>query len=594
MLKTFIQLLGDDAPVFRRYCAMALAYGVLSGLTITALVLALGRLLAGDTNGAALWLLVLLAGLVACWAWRRQVEKAGVRVGVTVLQGARQRLGDHVARLPVGWFTPENTAKLGHVITQGMMNVAQLPAHVLTPVICGAVTPVVLLAALFALHWQLGLIALLALPLLAGALRLTAHLGQRADDAYHHHFAQTSQRLVEFAQAQSVLRAFNGENADGGTRFLKQAIDAQRHSGTRLIYLSALSSVLNAWTVQAIFAVLLAVAALWLQGLLGAASAAGDAISVIVALLLVVRFVDPLQEVASYGEVLRGARGPLDAAREMFAVQPLPEAHEPQAPRDGSVELRNVHFRYAPDQPDVLTDINLKIAPGSMTALIGASGSGKTTLVRLMARFFDASAGTVLVGGVDVRDMSSEQLAGQISQIFQDSYLFQGSIGDNIRIGKPDATEAEVLEAAHQAGVAEIIARLPQGLDTLVGEGGARLSGGERQRIAIARALVKDATILLVDEATAALDAENQAAIAEALARLRGKRTVIVIAHQLSTVAMADQIVVLDGGTLGEQGAPATLRAQGGLYAHFLAQRQAAKGWRIAAPSLPAGTESGI
>ncbi|MNM38776.1 Iron import ATP-binding/permease protein IrtB [compost metagenome] len=593
MLKTFIQLLGDDAPVFRRYCAMAIAYGVLSGLTITALVLALGRLLAGDVGGASLWLSVLLAGLVACWAWRRQVEKAGVRVGVTVLQGARQRLGDHVAGLPVGWFTPENTAKLGHVMTQGMMNVAQLPAHVLTPVICGAVTPVVMVAALFALHWPLGVLALLALPVVAGAMWLTARLGQRADDAYQHHFALTSQRLVEFAQAQSVLRAFNGDDdGDGGSaRFLRQAIDAQRHAGTRLIYLSALASVLNAWTVQAIFAALLAAAALWLNSLPGVAAGAPDVIAVIVSLLLVVRLVDPLQEVASYGEVLRGARGPLDAARDIFAVQPLPEAAAPQAPRDGSVELRGVHFRYAQGQPDVLTDINLHCAPGSMTALIGASGSGKTTLVRLVARFFDASAGTVLVGGVDVRDMSSEQLAGQISQIFQDSYLFQGSIADNIRIGKPDATDAQVLEAARQAGVAEIIARLPQGLATPVGEGGARLSGGERQRIAIARALIKDAPILLVDEATAALDAENQAAIADALARLRGKRTLIVIAHQLSTVAMADQIVVLDGGTLGEHGAPAALREQGGLYAHFLAQRQAAKGWRIAAPARQAGTE---
>ncbi|WP_219117290.1 ABC transporter ATP-binding protein [Janthinobacterium sp. UMAB-56] len=590
MLKTLIQLLGDDAAVFRRYCSLAFAYGVLSGLTITALVLALGRLLAGDTGGAALWLIVLLAGLVACWAWRRQVEKAGVRVGVTLLQGARQRLGDHVARLPVGWFTPDNTAKLGHVITQGMMNVAQLPAHVLTPVICGAVTPVVLVAALFALHWQLGVMALLALPLLAGALRLTAHLGQRADDAYHHHFAQTSQRLVEFAQAQAVLRAFGGD----GTRFLQQAIARQRNAGTRLIYLSALSSVLNAWTVQAIFAALLAAAALWFNSLQGGAAAVEETIAVIVALLLVVRLVDPLQEVASYGEVLRGARGPLDAARDIFAVQPLPEAPAPQAPRNGAVELRDLSFRYARDQPDVLTGINLQIVPGSMTALIGASGSGKTTLVRLIARFFDASVGTVLVGGVDVRDMSSEQLAGQISQIFQDSYLFQGSIGDNIRLGKPDASEAQVLEAARQAGVAEIIARLPQGLDTLVGEGGARLSGGERQRIAIARALIKDATILLVDEATAALDAENQAAIAEALARLRGKRTLIVIAHQLSTVAMADQIVVLDGGMVREQGAPATLRTQDGLYARFLAQRQAAKGWRIAAPTRQPGTESGI
>ena len=167
-------------------------------------------------------------------------------------------------------------------------------------------------------------------------------------------------------------------------------------------------------------------------------------------------------------------------------------------------------------------------------------------------------------------------------RVFQDAWLFQGSIADNLRIGKPDASDAELREAAREAGVDEIAARLPQGLDTPVGEGGARLSGGERQRIAIARALLKDAPILLIDEATAALDAENQAAVAGALARLRGKRTLIVIAHQLSTIAAADQVAVLADGEVVEQGTPAQLRALGGRYARFLAQRQAAKGWRIA------------
>ena len=172
MLKTFLQLLGEDAPVFRRYAWMAVAHGLLCGLTIAALAPLLSRLLAGDLGGAGRWLAALLAGVVACWAWRRRVEQAGVRVGTTVLQTARHRLGDHVASLPVGWFTPQNTARLSHIVTQGTMAVAQLPAHVFTPVIGGLVTPFVIVAA-FALHWQLGLIALAALPLLAGVLFLT-------------------------------------------------------------------------------------------------------------------------------------------------------------------------------------------------------------------------------------------------------------------------------------------------------------------------------------------------------------------------------------------------------------------------------------
>ncbi|SFX88644.1 ATP-binding cassette, subfamily B [Pseudomonas sp. NFR02] len=583
MLKTFNQLLGEDARVLRRYLWMTLVYGLLCGLTIVTLVPVLTRLLNGDVRSAGQWLTALVIGVLVCWALRRTVEKAGIRVGIAVLQRGRHRLGDHVARLPVGWFSAQNTARLSHLASQGMMELAQLPAHVFTPLITGVVTPVVILAALFNLHWQMGLIALLALPLLLGIFALTAQLGQRADQRFQHSAAQTSQRMVEFAQAQSVLRAFNGE--DGGTQFLEQAIGRQQQSAKRLIHVSAMSVVFNAWAVQAGFAVLLVAATLWLGDQLSASLAPSSVIAVIVSLLLVSRFIDPLLEVAGYSEVLRGARGQLDAVREIFEVDPLPEPQAPQAPVDGSVVLENVSFCYAEDQADVLRDVSLRIEPGSMTALVGASGSGKTTLVRLIARFFDVTQGRVLVGGVDVRQMSSGQLAGQISQIFQDAYLFQGSIADNIRIGKPDASDAQVMQAATQAGVLEIIERLPQGLDTPVGEGGARLSGGERQRISIARALIKEAPILLVDEATAALDAENQAAIAQALARLRGTRTLIVIAHQLSTVVMADQILVLDHGQISEQGSHAQLNAKPGLYAHFLAQRQATKGWRIAGES---------
>lgn len=585
MLKTFIQLLGEDAAAFRRYLLMALGLGLLSALTLGTLVPVLDALLARDLAAASRWLALLLLGALACWVWRRQVERAGIRVGVAVLRGARQRLGEHLAGLPVGWFTPENSARLGHVLTQGLMSVAQLPAHVFTPVIGAVVAPPVLALLLCGLQGRLGLVALALLPGLAVIFVLAAALSRRADEAFQQDFAQASQRMLEFAQAQSTLRAFNGEG--GGSRFLERAIAQQRRSGARMIWHSALASVLNSWAAQGGFALLLVLAVLSLLQQVPSQGAGGEGgaglMAAVLALVLLSRFADPLLELAAYADVLRGARAQLAAIQLLFEARPLPEPAEPQVPRDASVTLCGLHFRYAPGEAEVLHGLDLHVPAGSMTALVGASGSGKSTVMRLIARFHEASQGAVHLGGVDVRALSTARLNEQIAQIFQDSYLFSGSVGDNIRLGRPGASEAELHEVAEQAGLAEMLASLPLGLDTPVGEGGARLSGGERQRIAIARALIKDAPILLVDEATAALDTENQALIARTLARLRGRCTLIVIAHQLSTVAMADQIVVLEQGRIVEQGAPAVLRERGGPYALFLAQRRASQGWRVAA-----------
>jgi ATP-binding cassette, subfamily B, bacterial IrtB/YbtQ len=588
MLKTLNLLLGEQAPLLRRYAWMAALYGMLCGLCTALLLPLMAQLLQAQWRGAGAWLLALLAAVVLAWWWRGRVEQAGVGVGVAVLQTGRHRLGAHVARLPMGWFNAQNTAKVSHLVTQGMMAVAQLPAHVFTPVISGVVAPLVVLALLFVQDWRLGLVGLVALPLLLGMLLLTARMGRWADAAFQRDFAQTGQRMVEFAQAQSVLRAFQGGGQS--TRFVAQAIDQQRQSAGRLIAVSALSSVLNVWAVQAVFAALLVAVVIGIDQHSAQALAPGQVIATVLSMLLISRFVEPLLELVGYAEALRTARGQLDAMDALFAQQPLPQPQQPphpQLPRDASITLRDVHFSYGADQPAVLRGINLHVPPRSMTALVGASGSGKSTLVRLMARFWDVDQGGVLIGGSDVRQMDEAQLAAQISQIFQDSYLFAGSIADNIRIGRPGASDAELWEAARQAGVDSIAQRLPGGMDSPVGEGGAQLSGGERQRIAIARALIKDAPILLVDEATAALDTENQALIAQTLARLRGQHTVVVIAHQLSTIAMADQVLVLEGGQVVEQGTPAQLAAQQGRYAQWLAQRAQAQGWRMAAGGEP-------
>lgn len=588
MLKTFTQLLGNARPVFQRYLWLAVTYGLLCGLTISTLVPLLRSGLQGDTVTAVCWMLVLVLGVVTSWLWRRWVEKAGVQVGTAVVQAGRHRLGEQVARMPVGWFTPQNTARLEHVITQGMMSVAQLPAHVFTPLISGVITPIVLVITLWMLHPLLGVIALVALPLLAGAFALTTRLARGADTVFQRDFAQSSQRIVEFTQAQSVLRAFQGEA--GSARFVQQAIALQQHSGLRVIGRSALSTVINTWAVQLVLAMLLVTCVAWLNGVVDAGLNLPEVVTVVVALLMVSRFIDPLLEVAGYADVLRAANTQLHDIASLLSVQPLPQpsgVQTLQQPQDASVTLHNVHFRYADDAPEVLRGVSLHAAPGSMTALIGVSGSGKSTVMRLLARFFDTSAGVVQLGGVDVRQLTDAQVAAHISQIFQDSYLLAGSIGENIRIGKSGATDSEVLHAAQRAGVSEIIARLPQGLNTQVGEGGVRLSGGERQRIAIARALLKDALVFLVDEATSALDAENQQTIAQTLSWLKGRRTLIVIAHQLSTIAMADHVVVLEDGLVVEQGSPQALLALNGRYAQFLHQRNTTKGWRIASAKPP-------
>jgi len=218
-----------------------------------------------------------------------------------------------------------------------------------------------------------------------------------------------------------------------------------------------------------------------------------------------------------------------------------------------------------------------------MTALIGASGAGKSTIAQLVARFYDVDQGQVLVGGIDVKQFPSAQLSSQMSQIFQDNYLFAGSIADNMRIGRADATETEMLHVLTQVGLGDLLAQLPEGLNSMVGEGGGRLSGGERQRMTIARALIKDAPILLIDEATAALDTENQAMISDLLQQLRGQKTILVIAHQLSTIVNADQIVVLKNGQITEQGTATELSQIKGDYWHFVQQSHQLQGWHIGA-----------
>lgn len=330
-----------------------------------------------------------------------------------------------------------------------------------------------------------------------------------------------------------------------------------------------------AFIAQVAFVVLLGLGTyLVLDGSLGA-------VELIALLVLAARFVEPIMLTAELGGAIRVAENALAEINALLATSTLPEPEMSERAVSFSVELDNVRFGYS--DVTVLDGLSMRIPQGQMTALVGPSGAGKTTVIKLIARFFDPDGGAVRVGGVDVRSMRTEDLTSVISVVFQDVYLFEGTILDNVRIGRPDATDSEVYAAARTARVDDIAARLPGGWNAPVGEGGSRLSGGERQRISIARALLKNTPIVLFDEATAALDAANEHALHQAMTALSRDRTVLVIAHRLNTLRDADHIVVLSDGRAVEEGTHHSLLARDGRYAHYWRERLRAQGWRLTA-----------
>lgn len=299
------------------------------------------------------------------------------------------------------------------------------------------------------------------------------------------------------------------------------------------------------------------------------------------AVMLSMSMVGSLAKLEVFSENMRQVKATVESLEAFLEMPALPEPAQPAALQGTGVELKNVHFSYSADGPEVLHGIDLTLPQGSFTALVGPSGGGKSTVAKLIARFWDVTQGSITIGGVDVRQMPLAQLSGLVSFVTQDNYLFRCSLLENIRLGRLNATDAEVEAAAHAAGCDSFIGELEHGYDTMVGGGGAHLSGGERQRIAIARAMLKDAPIVILDEATANVDPENEDRLQKAIEALTRDKTIIMIAHRLKTVCHADQILVVDHGRIVQQGTHEQLIGQPGIYAAFVGGRQQAEGWKL-------------
>ncbi|SDI12039.1 ATP-binding cassette, subfamily B [Actinokineospora alba] len=560
MIGLLLRVLGNEyAKPMRRTVALMTVTAIVEGLLYALLVPVLHKLFGSDPAEAWPYLLG-FGGAVAVYAVLRYLsDVSGMRVGTSMLRGMYYKLGDHLARLPLGWYDSTRVGDVSTMASKGLLAALGVAAHLLAPFISALVTPLTIVAVMIAYDWRLGLAALAAAPVVAVIQKWTARSSAAVDAERHERDNEAAGRVIEFIQAQPVLRA----GGRTGERFglLDNALQDVERTSRRTVGAVLPGAVSLTVTVQVVFTLIMVLGTyLGLGGDIGVA----ELLSILV---LAARCADPLLSLSDIGGKLRGARVELDRLDTVLRTAPLPEPAEPVRPESHGVEFDSVTFKHGDRL--VFDDVSLTVPVGQRLAVVGPSGAGKSTLLQLLARFYDVDAGAVRIGGVDVRSMDTEDLMSRIAIVFQDVYLFDGTIEQNVRLGRPDATDAEVRAAASAARLDEVIDRLPDGWAADVGEGGARLSGGERQRVSIARALLKDAPIVLLDEVTSSLDPVNEAAVHEGIERLMAGRTVVTVAHRMRTVRRADRVVFLDGGKIVEEGSHDELLLQGGRYADF-------------------------
>ncbi|MFI0369215.1 ABC transporter ATP-binding protein [Actinomadura sp. 1N219] len=532
---------------------------VVEGLSYALLVPVLRALFGSTPEDAWPWLIAFGTAVALYAVLRYASDLSGFRVGTTLLRGMYHRLGDHLARLPIGWYGAGRVGQVSVLASRGVLDAMAVIAHLLAPYISACVTPLTIVLVMLAFNWQLGLAALVAVPVVAAIQLWTGRSMTAADADRAERDHEATGRVIEYLQAQPVLRA--GGRTTERFRLLDDSLRELQRASRRTV-LSALPGVVGLTvTVQAMFTVLLTLGAyLALGGNIGAAE-------VLTILVLAARCADPLLSLSDIGGKLRGARSELARLDAVLSTEPLPEPREPIRPERHDLEFDSVTFDHG--DRTVLNDVSLSVPQGTRLAVVGPSGAGKSTLLQLLARFYDVDAGAVRIGGVDVRAIKTEELMAQIAIVFQDVYLFDGTIEENVRLGRPDAADAEVRAAVTAARLDEVIERLPGGWAANVGEGGALLSGGERQRVSIARALLKNAPIVLLDEVTSALDPVNEATVHEGIERLMAGRTVVIVAHRMRTIQRADQIIFLDAGRIIEKGDHDELLHRSGRYADF-------------------------
>ena len=583
MIATYQRMLrasGSSAPYMQRSFLISVFSSVVQGITYALLFPLFGALMTpGADNSQLLVYVGIIIGLVLFDAALRFIENDySWKTQLDAGHETRLKLGEQLRRIPLEYLSSRRAGDVNVVLSGDVNDVVMIMGGLFSIVLQTIITPATTILITLFIDWRLALALALLFPLAIPIYQKIRTVSMREKRVSADAHAVVTANLIEYAQGLAVLRATRQVGAQSVR--LQHSLADLRRKQTEATNWGTMPNIALSTIVQVGILLVTALGSYWVLG--GSLN-----LAVLFALLAIsVRFAEPLSIFASLATMFDFMDAGLERIDALLAVKPLPNVEPKQSITTFDITFDKVDFTYAAEDEtasgeQVLRDVSFHLPARSLTALVGPSGSGKTTITKLITRYADPQIGAIKIGGVDIRAVTQGELMRHIAVVFQDVYLFDESIRDNIRMAKPNATEAEVMAAAQAANCHEFISRLPDGYDTTVGEIGGSLSGGERQRISIARAILKDAPIVLLDEPTSALDTESEVAVQRAIDRLVENKTVVVIAHRLSTVVAADQILVLEDGRIVEQGRHDELLTANGRYAAMWAAQQQARRWKV-------------
>lgn len=573
VLKKIWHFAGKEQKNISKSIFWGFFYAVFHMFQVGAIYYVVLALTGGDHSYQAAWtaLALLLVSIAGRAAINRFTQLQQTHAGYFMVADRRIQIGDKLKRIPMGYFNDKSLGEITGVTTTVLDVVETMGPVVLVSMLSGFINALVFILCVFFFDWRIGLLALAGTILY---LCVTSAMERRSAQVTPHR-QESEARLVdavlEQIQGMSVIKSFNLTGK--GDKRVRDALEYNRESNLNIERLFTPYNIAQEMSLH-LFSVLIIGAAV-LFFLNGTMSLANALMAVIISFLI-------FSQIQSAGIAAAGLRvvgSSIDHADQINGIREMDDKGKEIHPQKHDISMEHVDFSY--DSKPILKNVSLTIPDKTTTAIVGPSGSGKTTLCNLIARFWDVDHGSIRIGDADVRGYTLESLMEQISMVFQKVYLFADTIENNIKFGRPDATHEQVVEAARKACCHEFIEALPDGYNTVIGEGGATLSGGEKQRISIARAILKDSPIIIFDEATANVDPENEDKLQKAMEELMRDKTIIMIAHRLKTVQKADQILVLDDGAIVQRGTHAQLSEKPGLYRDFLNARKEAAGWKL-------------